>query len=186
LKFLIRAIRPSLDGDVNQKVGVILLAHNLARTLSPLIGGYFADKYQKFKLIATIGYIAGKNSCFIDARLATPDQRMANFHLSGQIKDFFKSAIRRSFVIEWLWKMANGHGQSLKMVNYESTDSQIQVRAIHFKIGHSLVRTTYGRLLISREMAVNEARSCDRNHFLVGISNLKKVGSIHVFFSVQM
>ena len=101
LKFLIRSIRPSLDGDVNQKVGVILLAHNLARTLSPLIGGYFADKYQKFKLIATIGYIAGKNSCFIDARLATPDQRMANFHLSGQIKDFFKSAIRQSFVIDW-------------------------------------------------------------------------------------
>ena len=61
LKTLIRAIRPSLHGDVNQKVGLILLAHNLARTLSPLIGGYFADKYQKFKLIATIGYIAGKS-----------------------------------------------------------------------------------------------------------------------------
>ena len=60
LKFLIRAIRPSLDGDIYQKVGLILLAHNLARTLSPLIGGYFADKYQKFKLIATIGYITGK------------------------------------------------------------------------------------------------------------------------------
>ena len=61
LKTLIRAIRPSLHGDVNQKVGLILLAHNLARTLSPLIGGYFADKYEKFKLIATIGYMAGKS-----------------------------------------------------------------------------------------------------------------------------
>ena len=60
MKILLRAIRPSLDGDINQKVGLILLAHNLARTVSPLIGGYFADKYQKFKLIATIGYIAGK------------------------------------------------------------------------------------------------------------------------------
>ena len=60
MKILLRAIRPSLDGDINQKVGLILLAHNLARTLSPLIGGYFADKYQQFKLIATIGYIAGK------------------------------------------------------------------------------------------------------------------------------
>ena len=61
MKFIKRAIRPSLDGDINKKVGLILLAHNLARTLSPLIGGYFADKYQKFKLIATIGYVAGKN-----------------------------------------------------------------------------------------------------------------------------
>ena len=63
MKILLRAIRPSLDGDINQKVGLILLAHNLARTLSPLIGGYFADKYQQFKLIATIGYIAGKIYC---------------------------------------------------------------------------------------------------------------------------
>ena len=61
IKTRIRAIRPSLDGDVNKKVGFILLAHNLARTLSPLIGGYFADKYSKFKLIATIGYIAGNS-----------------------------------------------------------------------------------------------------------------------------
>ena len=50
-----------MDGDVNKKVGLILLAHNLARTLSPFIGGYFVDKYSKFKLIAVIGYVAGKN-----------------------------------------------------------------------------------------------------------------------------
>ena len=61
MEIILRAIRPSLDGDINQKVGLILLAHNLARTISPLIGGYFADKYPKYKLIAISGYIAGNN-----------------------------------------------------------------------------------------------------------------------------
>ena len=35
----------------------------------------------------------------------------------------------------------------------------------------------YGELLLSREMAVNEALPCDRNRFLVGISKLKKLGT---------
>ena len=43
-----------------------------------------------------------------------------------------------------------------------------------------------GGLLFSREMAVNESLSCDRNRFLVGISNLKKFGSFHVFLPVHM
>ena len=82
----------------------------MARTLSPLIGGFFADKYQKFKLIATIGYIAVKNSGFIDARWATPDQQMANFQANGQ--DFFKSAIGQS-----LWK--NGVDPSSNLVIHD-------------------------------------------------------------------
>ena len=43
-----------------------------------------------------------------------------------------------------------------------------------------------GVLLLSREMAVKEALPCDRNRFLVVISNLKKFGSFYVFFSVHM
>ena len=56
----VRAIRPSLKEDVNRKVGYILLAHNLGRTFSPLIGGFFADKFQKLKLISIIGYVLGE------------------------------------------------------------------------------------------------------------------------------
>ena len=48
------------------------------------------------------------------------------------------------------------------------------------------LKHTEGGLLFSREMAVNESLSCDRNRFLVGISNLKKFGSFHVFFPVHM
>ena len=45
---------------------------------------------------------------------------------------------------------------------------------------------TTGVMLLSWEMAVDETLPCDGNRFLVGISNLKKIGSFHVFFSFQM
>ena len=49
-----------------------------------------------------------------------------------------------------------------------------------------IYRNIGGRSLFSRKLAVNESLSCDWNCFLVGISNLKEFGSLHVFFSVHM
>ena len=40
--------------------------------------------------------------------------------------------------------------------------------------------------LLRREMDVNEAVPCDRNRFLVGISNFEKFESLHVFFSLHI
>ena len=55
-----------------------------------------------------------------------------------------------------------------------------------FRISISKRLVTTGVLLLSREMAVNEALSFDRNRFLVKISNSKKFGSFDVFVSVHM
>ena len=45
---------------------------------------------------------------------------------------------------------------------------------MHFDEKHT------GVLVLSPEITVNEELPCDRNRFLVGISNLKKFGSFHV------
>ena len=54
-------IRPSLDPvNANKLVGIILMTEHFTRTISPIVGGFLADKYHKFKLIGIITYIFGE------------------------------------------------------------------------------------------------------------------------------
>ena len=102
--------------------------------------------------------------------------------------DLFKLDQKRNFVS---WSLISNRNWGRSKAKRHAYASRNQLLDIHnwIKIGTpGYIRGVASSrdLLLSREMAVKEALPCDRNRFLVGISNLRKFGSFHVFFLIHM